>query len=408
MTGIWIVGVGPGNPDYLTRAAREVVDGCQVLIGGARNLALFSGWSGKRIEIADNIDSICNYLETNSVMERIGVLVTGDPGLFSMAWIIRTRLPDCQVEIIPGVSSLQYMAAKLKIPWHDWRIISLHGKNESRLLTELRRHPKVCVFTGGKYTPAMICRDLVRQGFSGARVWVGEKLSYPQERIVAGSLSDLSERDFDSLALMLIEVPEFSSPKWPFQTPGISDGLFIRGDAVPMTKEEVRAVSLAKLRLMAGHTVYDIGAGTGSVAVECALRCREGTVFAVEQDHRAGAVIAQNAALFGTSNLQVVAGTAPEVLIGLPEPDRVFIGGTGGKLLPVLGHLVWSSRPLRVVINAVTLETCHEALTGLAKYGFGPIDVVNLSFAQGKLVGDKHLMRALNPVYVISATRGES
>jgi precorrin-6Y C5,15-methyltransferase (decarboxylating) len=407
MTGIWIVGVGPGNPDYLTRTAREVVDGCQVLIGGVRNLALFPEWSGRRIEIGNNIEEICNYLETRSPLERIGVLVSGDPGLFSMLQTIRARLPSCQVEVIPGVSSLQYMAAKLNMPWHDWRIVSLHGKDQSLILPELFRHRKVAVFTGGKYTPEIICQDLLKQGISEARIWVGENLSYPQERIVQGSVTAISERTFNGLTLMLIEVTEFSPAKWPFQTPGIPDELLIRGD-VPMTKEEVRAVSLAKLRLMTGHTLYDIGAGTGAVAVESALRCREGTVFAVEKDTRACALISQNAILFGTSNLQVVVGEAPDALAGLPDPDRVFIGGTGGNLLPVLAHLVRRSRPVRVVINAVTVETCHEALTGLAESGFGPSEVVHLSVAQGKLAGGKHLMRALNPVYIISAARGEA
>jgi precorrin-6Y C5,15-methyltransferase (decarboxylating) len=406
MTGICIVGVGPGNPDYLTRAAREMVEGCRVLIGGVRNLALFPEWSGQRIEIGDNIEAICNYLEIHSPLERIGVLVSGDPGLFSMLQTIRARLPGCHVETVPGVSSLQYMAAKLNMPRHDWRIINLHGKNESQILAGLRRHPKVCVFTGGKYTPAVICQDLVRQGISEARVWVGENLSYPQERIVRGRVDEISKRNFDGLALMLIEMAEVPPARWPFQTPGIPDELWIRGE-VPMTKEEVRAVSLAKLRLMTGHTVYDIGAGTGSVAVECALRCREGTVFAVEKDIRACALISQNAIRFGSFNLQVVTGEAPDVLAGLPDPDRIFIGGSGGKLLPLLAHLVRRSRPARAVINAVTIETCHEALTGLAEYGFEQIEVVNLSVAQGKLTGGKHLMRALNPIYIISATRGE-
>jgi precorrin-6Y C5,15-methyltransferase (decarboxylating) len=407
MSGVYVVGVGPGHPDYLTSTAREVIAGCQVLIGGARNLALFPDWSGQKIEIGNNLDFICRYLAEHRLYKSIAVLVSGDPGLFSMLQTVQTRVPDCQVAVIPGISSLQYMAAKLELAWHDWRIISLHGKEAGNILPELIRHRRICVFTGGKHTPETICKILLQQGFSRARVWVGENLSYPQERLAQGSLADISGQHFEGLSLMLMEVMELPTSRWPFQTPGIPDAMFIRGE-VPMTKAEVRTVSLAKLRLQAGHCVYDIGAGTGAVAVECALQCREGLVYAVEKAADAISLIARNAALFGVINLQIVAGEAPEALDGLlSAPDRVFIGGSGGKLIPILERLSQFRRPLRVVINAVTIESCHEALTGLTDYAFDQIEVVNLSVVRGRDAGGKHLLQALNPVFIISAALRE-
>ncbi len=402
MSGVYIVGVGPGHPDYLTSAAREVIAGCQVLIGGARNLSLFPDGCGEKIEIADNLDWICRYVAAHYLQKSIAVLVTGDPGLFSMAQTVQTRLPDCPVQVIPGISSLQYMAAKLGMAWNDWSIISLHGKEAGDILPQLLRRRRVCVFTGGKFTPAVICQNLLRQGFTKARVWVGENLSYSHERLIHGNVGDISRQDFEGLSLMLVEVTEPQSPPWPFQTPGVPDDLFIRGD-VPMTKMEVRALSLAKLRLQPGHCLYDIGAGTGSVAVECALQCREGLVYAVEKAPEALDLIAQNAVFFGAVNLQTVAGEAPEAFEGLLEPDRVFIGGSGGRMMPILERLSRFHKPLRVVINAVTVESCHEALTGLADHGFGSIEVTHLSVARGKKAGEKHLLQAQNPIYIISA-----
>ncbi len=404
MSGVYIVGIGPGHPDWLTPVAKEVVAGCQVLIGGVRNLALFPDWSGEKITIADNLDDICNFLAENHKSKRIGVVVTGDPGLFSMLQTIRTRLPQCPVEVVPGISSLQYLAAKIQTSWHTWRIISLHGKDDANLRSELIRHRQVCLFTGGKHTPEKICQELLRQGVTAARVIVGENLSDPRERIVQGTVQEISRQRFESLSLMLIARIDAPPVQWPFQTPGIPDALFVRGD-VPMTKEEVRAVSLTKLRLQPGHLVYDIGAGTGSVAVECALQCREGQVYAIEKAAVACDLIAENANRFGVFNLQIIPGEAPGALAGLPEPDRVFIGGSGRQLLPILATLSRFRREIRVVINAVTLETCHEALTGLAENGFDAVEVVNVALSRGERVGGKHLLRALNPVFVINAQR---
>ncbi|KXG77747.1 Cobalamin biosynthesis bifunctional protein CbiET [Fervidicola ferrireducens] len=182
---------------------------------------------------------------------------------------------------------------------------------------------------------------------------------------------------------------------------GIPDELFVRGN-VPMTKEEVRAVSLAKLRLRRDSVLWDVGAGTGSISVEAALFCKEGVVYAVEKDEQALSLIAENARRFGLSNLIPVPGEAPEALFNLPSPDRIFIGGSKGRLRDIIS---FSCERLkegdRVVINTVTVESACEALKALESSGFST-EMVLLYVSRAKKVKDMHMLISQNPVCVIS------
>jgi precorrin-6Y C5,15-methyltransferase (decarboxylating) len=187
----------------------------------------------------------------------------------------------------------------------------------------------------------------------------------------------------------------------PVVTHGIKDVLFERGQ-VPMTKNEIRSISLSKLQLRPGDIVYDVGAGTGSVSVEMALQAYEGSVYAVEFNEEALDLIRRNAEKFGAWNLEVVAGKAPEALADLPAPDRAFIGGSKGNLAEILELLVKKNPKIRVVVNAITLETMAEALEQFRKLGFEDIDVVQIFAAHGKAAGSYHMMQGQNPVFIIS------
>ncbi|MDI3481367.1 MAG: cobalt-precorrin-6B (C15)-methyltransferase [Tepidanaerobacteraceae bacterium] len=187
---------------------------------------------------------------------------------------------------------------------------------------------------------------------------------------------------------------------------GIPDSLFIRGD-VPMTKEEVRTLSLSKLRLKKDFTVWDIGAGTGSVSVEAALYCSEGRVYAIEKNDEALKLIRQNAEAFGTSNLTAVPGKAPEALCHLPDPDRVFIGGSGGKIEDILALVMRRLKPGGViVINAVTLETVHRAKDCLSGGGY-EVETILVNISKSMRAGGSTLMQARNPVFILSAKSAE-
>ncbi|WP_418792571.1 precorrin-6Y C5,15-methyltransferase (decarboxylating) subunit CbiT [Phosphitispora sp. TUW77] len=193
--------------------------------------------------------------------------------------------------------------------------------------------------------------------------------------------------------------------RWSYKTGGIPDELFHRGK-VPMTKAEVRAVTLAKARLNDRHLIWDIGAGTGSITVEAALVSAKGTVYAVEKEAEGIALIKENSELFGVDNIAVIQGTAPEALFSLPAPDRVFIGGSGGNFRAIM-DLVFQKlvRGGRIVINAVVLETFIEAVEIMQEYGFTDVDITQVSIAKTVDLGRIHMFKSHNPVFVISGEK---
>ena len=237
-------------------------------------------------------------------------------------------------------------------------------------------------------------------GLSHVTVHVGERLSYPDEQIVTASASDLASRSFDPLSVMLIENPSAKKPHRV--THGLEDGAFWRGN-VPMTKSEVRSVSLSKLQLYDGEIVYDIGAGTGSVSVEMALQIPNGTVYAIERNPEAVTLLHANRDQFHLHNLEIISGNAPPAFSSLPAPDRAFIGGTGSGVRKILMALLHKNPKIRIVLNAITLETLSDSLQALQKLNFQNIDVVQLYVAKAKPVGGYHMMMGQNPIYILSA-----
>jgi precorrin-6Y C5,15-methyltransferase (decarboxylating) len=399
---LYVVGVGPGGSKWLTPAALQIIESSDLLIGGARNLAPFKCLNKTMLTLANNLETVCHTIAVECRQRQIAVLASGDPGIFSIMQALKRRLPEVAIEAVPGISSLQYFCNKLGIAWDNLRIISLHGRGQPDWAAEIGKHRRVCVFTDVSHPPQAICRELRAVTLPEARVAVGENLSYPEERIVMGTPAQIEADQFGGLCLMLLETAAPERANWPYRTPGIPDADFCR-DAVPMTKEEIRAVTLAKLRLRRENIVYDIGAGTGSVSVECALLAPAGQVYAIERDPPALKLLAANRGRFGVANLTVVSGAAPEILTGLPLPERVFIGGTGGNLAAIIDWLGNLPALPRVVLNAVTLDSAYQAVQGFRIAGFSNVELVQLTVARSEPIVGKLMLKALNPVFIISA-----
>lgn len=406
---LYVIGMGPGSRDLVHSAANELIEKSDVLIGARRNLEPYGHLSKEMVVIGNNLDGIYRYIKENMEYKKIVVLASGDPGIYSIMTSLKENLPQADMEVIPGISSLQYLCSKLHLNWNDIVITSVHGRRQSQLYDIIKANMKTAVFTGGVQSPDAICRKMTELGLNKAIVAVGENLSYENEKIITGTPDEIGKMTFDSLSLMIIQhkfkIDEDMS-QWEYSTPGIPDHLFVRGN-VPMTKEEIRAVSISKLKLKNDSIVYDIGAGTGSVSIECSLICKYGQVYAIEKDSEGIELIGKNAGKFGARNVSIISGEAPEALEGLPRPDRIFIGGTGGSMGEILGWIGRECPDVRVVVNTITIESTYEAIDGLKSRGFCNMEIVNLSVSRSREAGGKHLMIAANPIYIISAEKGE-
>mgnify|MGYP000846036312 FL=1 len=393
---IWIVGAGPGCRDNLTEAALSALHAAQLLIGSRRLLSEF--WDFPCRKAASVAPQEIARLIRESGADRICVLFSGDVGFYSGAAKLYPLLSRYQVETVCGIGSLQYFCAKLHIPWEDVHPASAHGRSLN-VAAHAAAYEKTFFLTGGQTSPETICEILNGCGMGEARVTVGSRLSYPDERIVAGSAAELSGKTFDPLSSVLVE--RAGKSRWDYRTGGISDGLFLRGE-VPMTKAEVRAAAVAALRLRGDDVVYDVGAGTGSVSVEMSIFASRGCVYAVEKDEKALKLIAKNKRVFGAGNLEIVPGTAPAVLTDLPAPDAAFIGGSGGRLQEIVTLIARKNPRARVCMTAVTMETLEKGVWILEALGFRDVQASQIAVTRLKKAGSVHMMDAQNPVFVIS------
>ena len=405
MRKVTIIGAGPGNPDLLSCAALDAIDIADVVIGAHRALV--------GIDVPPDVVR-CEFVKTADIVaaltdaaswQRAVVVMTGDVGLFSGARrLVEALSGDAQVDVrvIPGISSASYLAARLARPWQDWRFASAHGV-ACDIVAEAERAGELFLVTSGGEDPSRLSGELVQAGFGDARVTVAERLSYPDERITCATASEIAGQTFDDLNVMLIEFAGgAASSRWPYASSGIPDELFIRGD-VPMTKLEVRAVALAKLRLTATDTVWDVGAGTGSVSIEAALVARAGSVWAVERNAAGVRLIRENADAFGCGNVHAVPGVAPEALAKLPVPDAVFVGGSAGELPSIVEAALEKNSQVRLCVPCVTVETLTEACALLSGSRFKGFEACQVSAARAEAVGSHHLMKAQNPVFLVSA-----
>lgn len=414
MRKVTIIGAGPGNPDLLSRAAHDAIDSADVVIGAHRALAgIDVPPDVVRCELVKTADIVAALTDAAS-WQRAVVVMTGDVGLFSGARrLVEALSGNAQVDVrvIPGISSASYLAARLARPWQDWRFASAHGV-ACDIVAEGERAGELFLVTSGGEDPSRLSGELVQAGFGDARVTVAERLSYPDERIICATASEIAGQTFDDLNVMLIDfaggagspagASRAASSRWPYASSGIPDELFIRGD-VPMTKQEVRAVALAKLRLTATDTVWDVGAGTGSVSIEAALVARAGSVWAVERNAAGVRLIRENADAFGCGNVHAVPGVAPEALVKLPVPDAVFVGGSAGELPSIVEAALEKNSQVRLCVPCVTVETLTEACALLSGSRFKGFEACQVSAARAEAVGSHHLMKAQNPVFLVSA-----
>ncbi len=399
MKKVSIIGLGIGSTSYMHKKAAEAIRASDCLIGAKRMLKDFLDLN-KQIYENSNAESIYEYINKSN-LSTYGILVSGDSGFYSLSKRITELLKkneDIQLENIPAISSLQYFASKLNLTWDDIKYVSAHGRSLN-IISNVIFNKKTFILTGSDCGPGHICEILTRKGLGNLKVSVGENLSYDAEIIMEDKASAIAGMKFEGLAVMIVHNDDCISIDEGHRS--IRDEEFVTGRA-PMTKSEVRTVSVGKLNLKSSYTVYDIGAGTGSVSVEAALKLYDGTVYAIEKDTEAADLIDENIEKFKTRNIEVIRGTAPSAIENLPGPDACFIGGSSGNMDEIVSVVLKKNPYVNVVINTITLQSLNEAISCMEKYGFTDVEIVNISSAKAKKAGKYDMMIGQNPIYIIS------
>lgn len=394
---VWLIGMGPGDPENLTKEAIRCLERSDLLAGAGRILEIWPGFRKKPFLQSYQKKEIASWLRANKEWQEASIVYSGDIGFYSGAKGMGEELKEFEVHPVAGIASPLYFLDRLGVPWEKVRLVSGHGQDIS-LIPLIREQEKVCVLLDNRSLVQDTCKKLIAYSMEQVKITVGERLSYPRERITAGYPKELMEQEWDPLSIALFENPHGKGKP----AVGIEDSCFIRG-RVPMTKKEIRILSLAALKLAEDSIVYDIGAGTGSVSIEAALQCSQGMVYALEKNPEAVSLIRENQIAFQADNLLILQGEAPDCMEGLPIPTHVFIGGSGGRLLETVQRIHEKNPAARFVINAITLETMEQVLEIRRRFPeYADMEITQINVARSRELSRYHLMEANNPVFIIS------
>lgn len=393
---VTLIGMGSGQPENLTLQGLAVLRQADLILGARRLLAVLPAGCTENRAAAYRPDEVAELLQTSGA-ENAVLVYSGDTGFYSGASSMMEKLEALGVRarVLPGLSSIQLLAAALGRPWQGWNLVSAHGRTCDPVAECMQGRPTFFL-TGGSEDPATLCAQLEAEGFGDVQGVVGQCLGTPEEKLFRGSVKELAAGRFNSLSVLLVEAVE----GLPRRAPGLPDEAFERGD-VPMTKQEVRAAVLAKLAVRPEDILWDVGAGTGSVSVELALAAPRGRVYAVECRPEGCALIKANREKFRTRNLVLVEGLAPAALSDLPAPDAVFIGGSKGSLAAIVDAALDKNPDARICVSAIALESLSAAVAALTAKG-RTVQVSQIAVSRAKAVGGLHLMMAQNPIYLIT------
>jgi precorrin-6Y C5,15-methyltransferase (decarboxylating) len=400
---VQVVGLGM-SPADLTPRALDIIRGAQVLVGGKRLLAYFTDHPADKLILGKDPENTIGTLPELARDRRVVVLASGDPNFYGIGPLVIKILGVENVVIHPNLTTVQAAAARLKMPWHEARVVSLHGRGWEALEGALNEPGPLFIYTDPVHTPGAIAQRLLDRGRTQSRLCVLEHLGATDEGITWLSPEDAANQTFSPLNMVMLDlavVQKELSNIAPGLHLGMPEGAYSPERGL-ITKAEVRAVVLAKLALYPGQVLWDVGAGSGSVGLEASLLLGRGRILAVEKNPERAARIAANRNTFGVANLEVICGQAPACLADLPAPDRVFIGGGGKYVADILRETL---RRLRmqglVVINATLLETLEEARRVLLQENW-LVDVVQLQVSRAQPLSEGSYLKALNPVWIVT------
>jgi precorrin-6Y C5,15-methyltransferase (decarboxylating) len=408
---VHVIGISDAGLGLLPEASRALLREATLVMGGERHLELASEVKGEKLALKGNLKEAALRLEGElGKGGRPVVLASGDPLFYGIARFLVKNLGADRVEVRPYLSSMQLAFARAGLSWDDAQFLSVHGRPLENLLGASPEARKLGIFTDGQNTPARCADFLISMGWPlESPAWVCENLEGPDERITGLKLGELPGRQFGELNVLLVERPSLPDPRAAYAF-GLPDDAFAqrKPERGLITKSEIRALSLSKMKVFPGACVWDIGAATGSVAIEAARLSGSGHVWAIEKNAEDCENIAENIARFHTPQVRVVHGKAPEALEGIPAddtPDAVFIGGSSGKMSAILDACLSRLKPGgTLVVNTVTLENQAEALDWFKASGTD-WDLVQVQISRLKPILDLNRWDALNPISIFWGTK---
>ncbi|MGB3240475.1 MAG: precorrin-6y C5,15-methyltransferase (decarboxylating) subunit CbiE [Geitlerinemataceae cyanobacterium] len=410
MGNIDVIGIGLEGAVGLSEAMQNKIREASLLMGSDRHLGYFPEYGGDRWILGD-LGKAIDFLKSRMNDDRIVILVSGDPLFFGLGRLLLTEIPAECLTFHPHFSSIQLAFNRIKIPWQDARSISVHGRSLDELTQALQQGiEKIAVLTDGTNTPTAIAALFLALDLpTGYDIWVCENLGNTEERVIcydALSLISFPHLTFAPLnvvvfvrrdreeTLDLDSLPHFGLPDSSFLSFADRPGL--------MTKREIRLLILGELALKDSQTVWDIGAGTGSVSIEIARFCPNSQIYAIEKTAVGVSLIQRNCDQFQVNNVKIFQGNAPESLEQLPTPDRIFIGGSGGNLtgiLSVCSHRL--SATGSIVLAVATLEHLAEALNWVKTQGWYH-HLLQVSISRSVPIASLTRFAPLNPVTILT------
>ncbi len=407
MKMVSVIGLGLSTAD-LTAEHLKIIGSADILIGGKRHLAFFENFSGIKKEIGKNLGEVADFVRQHRADRAIAVLASGDPLFHGIGSYLVKKIGAEHVRIWPNVTSVSAAFARIKQSWQDACIISMHGQlDESQLMEALCRENKIALLTDPQHSPAWLAQFLAKKEITAFRMCVLEQMGTDAEQMQWLDAKEAAEKKFADPNLVILIRKEKMQFSANLHT-GMPDDVFAHENGL-ITKAEVRAVTLSKLRLNSPDlTLWDLGAGSGSVSVEASLFLPKGKIFALEQHPERIAQIRENRKRFGAYQMEVMQTVVPDGLENLPRPDRVFIGGGGKHLESIIRAAAGYMKDNGVmVINTVLLQNMQTALDTLRKIGF-TMEIIQMQISAGKAMPWGERLAAQNPVWIVTGNKNDN
>lgn len=390
---VYIVSTGVNGRSSLTCEAVKAIMDSQLLIGGERMVAAYSG-SGKKLVKAYKPKDIADILKS-SKFDRAAVLMSGDCGFFSGTKKLLPLIENMSPTVIAGVSSAVYFCNRINISYENMKHISLHGKN-ANIAVNVRMNEKCFFLLGGDINAASVCKRLCGFGLSDVTVYIGENLGYESEIFSKGKAEDFINTYSENLCVLVAENPDYLR----YIPSAIPDSEFICDSSIPMTKSAVRGNIISGMNICLESVCWDIGCGTGTVSVEMAFRCPDGKVFAFDKKNEAVSLTVANVRKFGCDNVIVNEGVCPDALKNTPAPDIVFVGGSSGNMIKIFELVYQKNKFADITVSAVSLETLEQAVKAFEHFGI-EYSVMQIAVTGTRKVGSHTMLTAQNPVFII-------